>query len=203
LQVVNLGSSLVKFTRRPFAHLVLQIPCMNDGNCHQEFTVIMDQTPVYHSIHKDITIERIGASTVNMRSSANANHCVNVAVENTAAEKRVSLMVVFKGKLLFCVTKIKQYMNCSPFALRRVCYFSWKRGRLSNDVSCTPSPQARAQSTSTSTSQRHGFQRASCSRGWWNTLQPTLRQHHLAVTISFVDIVQLHDSPPPLQNQDR
>jgi hypothetical protein len=34
-------------------------------------------------------------------------------------------------------------------------------------------------------------------------LQPTLRQHHLAVTISFVDIVQLHDSPPPLQNQDR
>ena len=58
----------------------------------------MDQTPVYHSMEHNVTIDVVGARTINMRSAANNGQRVTVAATITASGRRVESMIVFKGK---------------------------------------------------------------------------------------------------------
>jgi hypothetical protein len=55
----------------------------------------MDQTPVYHAMDQDVTIDFVGARTVNM--------CQQTTV--AASGRRVPSMVVFKGECVFIVSK--------------------------------------------------------------------------------------------------
>ncbi len=80
------------------AHLEVQVPQVNDACCHQDFIMNMDQTLVYHSMGQKVTINFVGARTVNLRSSANDSQRVTVAVTITASGKRLTSMVVFKGE---------------------------------------------------------------------------------------------------------
>jgi DNA-binding transcriptional regulator YiaG len=80
------------------AHLEVQVPRVNDTCRHQDFIMNMDQTPVYHSMGQEVTIDFVGARTVNLRSSANDSQRVTVAVTITASGKRLTSMVVFKGE---------------------------------------------------------------------------------------------------------
>ena len=65
----------------------------------------MDQTPVYHSMEHNVTIDVVGARTINMRSAANDGQRVTVAVTVAASGRRVPSMVVFKGEFIFIVSK--------------------------------------------------------------------------------------------------
>jgi hypothetical protein len=80
------------------AHLKVQVPRVNDTCRHQDFIMNMDQTLVYHSMGQWVTINFVGARTVNLRSSANNSQRVTVAVTITASRKRLTSMVVFKGE---------------------------------------------------------------------------------------------------------
>jgi hypothetical protein len=60
----------------------------------------MDQTPIYHAMDQGVTIDFVGARTVNMRSTANT-----VTVTVAASGKRVPSMVVIKGEFVFIVSK--------------------------------------------------------------------------------------------------
>ncbi len=80
------------------AHLEVQVPRVNDACRHQDFILNMDQTLVYHSMGQEVTINFVGARTVNLRTSANDSQRVTVAVTITASGKRLTSMVVFKGE---------------------------------------------------------------------------------------------------------
>ena len=62
------------------SHLEVQVPRANDPSCHQDFVLNMDQTPVYHAMDQDVTIDFVGARTINMRSTANDGQRITVAV---------------------------------------------------------------------------------------------------------------------------
>ena len=47
----------------------------------------MDQTPIYHAMDQDVTIDFVGAHTINMRSTANDGQLVTVAVTVTSCEE--------------------------------------------------------------------------------------------------------------------
>ena len=79
-------------------HLEEQIPRANNVCRHQDFVLNMDQTPVYHSMEHNVTIDVVGARTINMRSAANDGQRVTVAATITASGRRVESMIVFKGK---------------------------------------------------------------------------------------------------------
>ena len=79
------------------AHLAEQIPRVNDGCRHRDFIMNMDQTPVYHSMEHNVTIDVVGARTINMRTAANDGQRVTVAVTITASGRQVESMIVFKG----------------------------------------------------------------------------------------------------------
>ena len=87
------------------SHLKVQVPRANDPSRHQDYVLNMDQTPVYHAMDQDVTIDFVGARTVNMRSAANDGQRVTVAVTVAASERRVSSMVVFKGEFVLIVSK--------------------------------------------------------------------------------------------------
>jgi membrane-bound inhibitor of C-type lysozyme len=87
------------------SHLEVQVPRANDPSRHQDFVLNMDQTPVYHAMDQDVTIDFVGARTINMRSTANDGQRVTVAVTIAASGRRVPSMVVFKGEFIFIVPK--------------------------------------------------------------------------------------------------
>jgi len=87
------------------SHLEVQVPRANDPSRHQDFVLNMDQTPVYHAMDQDVTIDFVGARTINMRSTANDGQRVTVAVTVAASGRRVPSMVVFKGEFIFIVSK--------------------------------------------------------------------------------------------------
>jgi hypothetical protein len=87
------------------SHLDVQVPRANDPSRHQDFVLNMDQTPVYHAMDQDVTIDFVGARTINMRSTANDGQHVTVAVTVAALGRRVPSMVVFKGEFIFIVSK--------------------------------------------------------------------------------------------------
>jgi hypothetical protein len=82
------------------SHLEVQVPRANDPSRHQDYVLNMDQTPIYHAMDQDVTIDFVGARTVNMRSTANT-----VTVTVAASGKRVPSMVVIKGEFVFIVSK--------------------------------------------------------------------------------------------------
>ncbi len=51
-----------------------------------------------HAVETNKTIDRVGAQTINLRTSAKDSKRVTVAVTITASGRRVKSMVVFKGK---------------------------------------------------------------------------------------------------------
>jgi hypothetical protein len=73
-------------------------PRLADGSRHVDFIINMDQTAVNHAVAANKTIDRVGARTINLRTSANDSKRVTVAVTITASGRRVKSMVVFKGK---------------------------------------------------------------------------------------------------------
>ena len=73
-------------------------PRLSDGSRHPDFILNMDQTGVYHAVETNKTIDRVGARTINLRTSANDSKRVTVAATITASGRRVKPMVVFKGK---------------------------------------------------------------------------------------------------------
>ena len=81
------------------AHLAEQIPRANDKCRHQDFVMNMDQTPVYQVMENNVTIDYVGARTINMRTAANDGQRVTVAATITASGRQVESMIVFKGKL--------------------------------------------------------------------------------------------------------
>ena len=87
------------------SHLEVQVPQVNDPSRHQGYVLNMDQMPIYHAMDQDVTIDFVGARTVNMRSAANDGQRVTVAVTVAASGRRVPSMVVFKGELLLIVLK--------------------------------------------------------------------------------------------------
>ena len=58
----------------------------------------MDQTPVQMAMDWNVTIDKVGAHTVNLRTSASETKCVTVAVTLIASGRRMKSMVVFKGE---------------------------------------------------------------------------------------------------------
>ena len=87
------------------SHLEVQVPRANDPSRHQDFVLNMDQTPVYHAMDQDVTIDFVGVRTVNLRSAANDGQRVTVAVTVAASGRRVPSMVVFKGEFVSIVNK--------------------------------------------------------------------------------------------------
>ena len=73
-------------------------PRLIDGSRDPDFIMNMDQTPVYHAMNARCTIERVGARTVNMRTSTGDSKRVTVAAAITASGKILPTMVVFKGE---------------------------------------------------------------------------------------------------------
>jgi len=53
---------------------------------------------MYHSMEHNVTIDVVGARTINMRSAANDGQRVTVAATITASGRMVESMIVFKGK---------------------------------------------------------------------------------------------------------
>ena len=87
------------------SHLEVQVPRANNPSRHQGYVLNMDQMPIYHAMDQDVTIDFVGARTVNMRSAANDGQRVTIAVTVAASGRRVPSMVVFKGELLLIVLK--------------------------------------------------------------------------------------------------
>jgi len=85
------------------SHLEVQVPRANDPSRHQDYVLNMDQTPAYMAMDQDVTIDFVGARTVNMRSAANNSQRVTVAVTIAASGRRIPSMVVFKGEFVFIV----------------------------------------------------------------------------------------------------
>jgi hypothetical protein len=71
------------------SHLEVQVPRANDLCRHQDYVLNMDQTPCYHSMDGDITIDYVGVRTVNMRSAANDGQRITVAVTITASGRSI------------------------------------------------------------------------------------------------------------------
>ena len=73
-------------------------PILIDANRDPNHIYNMDQTPVQMAMEWKCTIDKVGARTVNLRTSASNTKRVTVAVTLTASGRRVKSMVVFKGK---------------------------------------------------------------------------------------------------------
>jgi hypothetical protein len=69
-----------------------------ESNRDPNFIYNMDQTPVQMAMDWKVTIDKVGARTVNLRTSASETKGVTVAVTLTASARRVKSMVVFKGE---------------------------------------------------------------------------------------------------------
>ena len=87
-----------KVREEALAHLAEQIPRVNDGCRHRDFIMNMDQTPVYQVMDHNVTINVVGARTINMCTAANDGQRVTVAMTITASGRQVESMIVFKGK---------------------------------------------------------------------------------------------------------
>ena len=85
-------------------------PVLLEHNRHPDFVINMDQTPVYHAMDFRTTIDRVGARTINLRTSASDSKRVTVAVTVTASGKKIKSMVVFKGEYV-CVIMEKIIKN--------------------------------------------------------------------------------------------
>ena len=77
-------------------------PRHDNGSHDPDYIMNMDQTPVYHAMCSRRTIDHMGACTVNMHVPAGSgdSKCVTVAACITASGRKVTSMVVFKGKFL-------------------------------------------------------------------------------------------------------
>ena len=73
-------------------------PILVESNRDPNFIYNMDQTPVQMAMDWKVTIDKVGARTVNLRTSASETKRVTVAVTLTASGRRVKSMVVFKGE---------------------------------------------------------------------------------------------------------
>ena len=73
-------------------------PILTEPNRDPNFIYNMDQTPVQMAMDYKVTIDKVGARSVNLRTSASETKRLTVAVTLTASGRCVKLMVVFKGK---------------------------------------------------------------------------------------------------------
>ena len=73
-------------------------PIFMEPNRDANFIFNMDQTLVQMAMDWKVTIDKVGARTVNLRTSASETKRVTVAVTLTASGRRVKSMVVFKGE---------------------------------------------------------------------------------------------------------
>ena len=73
-------------------------PVLIESNRDPNFMYNMDQTPVQMAMDWKVTINKVGARTVNLRTSASETKRLTVAVTLTASGRRVKSMVVFKGE---------------------------------------------------------------------------------------------------------
>jgi hypothetical protein len=64
----------------------------------------MDQTPVLHAMNPKDTINRRGTCTINLRKAGGNSRRVTVAITITASVHQLPLLVMFKGKSLYCCT---------------------------------------------------------------------------------------------------
>ena len=94
------------------AYLEVQVPRVNDSCRHQDFILNMDQTPVYQAMDEGVTIDFVGARTVNLRTSANDSQRVTVAVTIAASGKQLKSMIVFKGEFVY--HQFFTEKSCSP-----------------------------------------------------------------------------------------
>ena len=96
-------------------------PILIEPNRDPNYIYNMDQTPVWMAMDTKMTIDKVGARTVNLRTAMSDTKRVTVAVTLTASGRRVKTMVVFKGK-----KKISNYYlsSINSFDLFFVCYLS-------------------------------------------------------------------------------
>jgi len=73
-------------------------PVLIESNRDPNFMYNMDQTPVQMAMDWKVTIDKVSARTVNLRTSASETKRLTVAVTLTASGRRVKSMVVFKGE---------------------------------------------------------------------------------------------------------
>ena len=71
-------------------YLEVMIPILNDENRSPEFTLNMDQTPMWYAMTPKGSIDTVGTRTINVRTSK--------AVSITASGHQLPSMIVFKGK---------------------------------------------------------------------------------------------------------
>jgi hypothetical protein len=64
----------------------------------------MDQTPILHAMNPKDTIDRRGMRTINLRMAGSNSRQVTIAVMIIASGHQLPLLVVFKGKSLYCCT---------------------------------------------------------------------------------------------------
>jgi hypothetical protein len=79
-----------------FLHVIR--PVLTEQNWDLDYVINMDQTPVYHSMDFKMSIVRVGAHTINLRTLASDAKHVTVAVPVMASGQRIKSMVVFKGE---------------------------------------------------------------------------------------------------------
>jgi len=94
------------------AYLEVQVPRVNDSCHHQDFILNMDQTPMYQAMAEGVTIDFVGARTVNLRTSANDSQRVTVAVTIAASGKQLKSMIIFKGEFVY--HQFFTEKSCSP-----------------------------------------------------------------------------------------
>jgi hypothetical protein len=96
-------------------------PILIKPNRDADYIYNMDQIPVWMAMDTKMTIDKVGAWTVNLRTAMSDTNRVMVAVTLTASGRRVKSMVVFKGK-----KKISNYYlsSINSFDLFFVCYSS-------------------------------------------------------------------------------
>jgi len=79
-------------------YLEVMIPILNDENRSPEFTLNMDQTPMWYAMTPKGSINTVGTRTINVRTSTGDSKRVTVAVSITASGHQLPSMIVFKGK---------------------------------------------------------------------------------------------------------
>jgi len=85
-------------SQEALGYLEVIVPIVNDSNRSPEFTVNMDQTPMWHAMSQKGSIDTIGKRTINVRTSVGDSKRVTVAITITASGHQLPSMIIFKGK---------------------------------------------------------------------------------------------------------
>ena len=85
------------------AWVVTVVPILTQPNCHQDWIMNMDQTPVPFTMTPKTTLNEQGSRTVNVRSSTGITMWLTLAVFVTESGKKLTPYIIFNAKLNGCI----------------------------------------------------------------------------------------------------